>query len=69
MQVDIDDEDFYTVGEVVEKLKVHPQTVRRWLRQGELRGYLFGDRTGYRIRKSDLEAFIEEHAEGKKEAA
>lgn len=62
---DIDREEFLTVEEVGDKLKVHVQTVRRWLRSGELRGYLLGDRAGYRIRKADLIAFLEEREEGK----
>ena len=34
-------------------------TVRRWLRAGKLRGRkLGGDRLGYRVKESDLEAFI-----------
>lgn len=61
----IRDEQFLTVEDVADKLKVHRQTVRRWLRDGELRGYQFGDRTGYRIKESDLVEFIERHAEGK----
>lgn len=65
---DIDREEFFTADEVAEKLKVHVQTVRRWLREGELRGYLLGDRAGYRIRKTDLVTFLEEREEGKTDA-
>ena len=54
-----------TVAEIVDKLRVHENTVRRWLRTGALAGRNFGGRTGYRIRVSDLEAFLERDPEGK----
>lgn len=49
-----------TVRDVAESLKVHEETVRRWIRRGELVALdLGGPRAGYRVRPSDLEAFIE----------
>lgn len=48
-----------TVPEVAGRLRVHPESVRRWVRQGRLHGVLFGGtRTGYRIPESDVERFI-----------
>ena len=48
-----------TVQQVAARLKMNPETVRRWLREGKLRGYLLGgDRAGYRVAEQDLEAFI-----------
>ena len=55
----MEEERWYTVAEIVAMLKVHQQTVRRWLRDGLLRGYNFGGKSGYRVRARDLEAFIE----------
>ena len=52
------DERWYTVEDIVDMLKVHEQTVRRWLREGELGGVLLGRKAGYRIRASDLESFL-----------
>jgi excisionase family DNA binding protein len=52
-------EQWLTVAEIVERLRVHENTVRRWLRTGELPGRNFGGRTGYRVRASDLDAFLE----------
>jgi excisionase family DNA binding protein len=49
----------------VDMLKVHEQTVRRWIREGQLRAYNFGGKTGYRVRERDLEDFLEARAEGK----
>ena len=51
-------EQWLTVEDIVELLKVHEQTVRRWLREGQLRGVLLGRKAGYRVRASDLEAFL-----------
>lgn len=65
----MDEERWYTVEEIVDMLKVHEQTVRRWLRTGELKGYSFGGKTGWRIKASDLAAFLERHAQPGKDAA
>jgi len=51
-----------TVVDVVEILHVHRQTVRRWIRSGELKGYDLAGRSGYRIRATDLEEFMENRA-------
>ena len=54
-----EDDELLTVDEVARRLKVHPETVRRWLRADQLHGVRFGGkRTGYRIRMSDLQLFI-----------
>jgi excisionase family DNA binding protein len=56
------DPDFiYTTDEIAKLLRVHPQTVKRWLRAGELRGALLADRTGWRVLGSDLQAFWDAH--------
>ena len=52
-------EQFLTVEDVAERLKVHHSTVRRWLKTRELRGYPLGDRAGWRIREADLMEFLE----------
>ena len=49
-----------SVGEVAERLRVHVETVRRWLRSGELRGAQLGGKSGYRITEDDLEAFMDQ---------
>jgi excisionase family DNA binding protein len=53
------EEKWLTVGEIATTLRVNEQTVRRWLRAGELRGVNFGGKVGYRIRAHDYQAFIE----------
>ena len=48
-----------TVEQVAELLQVAQETVRRWIRSGELPVLdLGGPKTGYRIRRSELEVFI-----------
>jgi excisionase family DNA binding protein len=53
------DEKWLTVSDIAETLSVDVETVRRWLRRNELRGVFLGRRGGYRIRESDLNAFLE----------
>jgi excisionase family DNA binding protein len=64
------DERWFTVEQIAELLQVTEQTVRRWLRSGRLVGRNFSGRTGYRIRQSDLDAFLaNENRQGKAKAA
>lgn len=67
----IDHDRFYTIQDIVELLQVHEQTVRRWLKSGELRGTMLGRKAGYRIAGGDLRAFIDGRTgpEGKAVAA
>ena len=53
-----------TIEEITQMLSVHEQTVRRWIREGQLPGVLLGRKAGYRIRESDLNAFLESRATG-----
>jgi len=55
----IAEERWYSIKDVVERLGVHEQTVRRWIKQGDVPAVLFGRRGGYRIKASDLDAFLE----------
>ncbi len=54
----MDQEQWLTVEEVAGAAKVHEQTVRRWLRSGQLRGHLISRRAGYRVTLSDLQRFL-----------
>jgi excisionase family DNA binding protein len=45
-------EEFLTVKDFARCLKVHPQTVRRWLRDGKIKNYLqYGHYGHYRIHR------------------
>lgn len=48
---------YYTIEEVAKTLKVVYLTVYRWIQDGKLTAYKAGKQ--YRIKKSDLERFIE----------
>lgn len=51
----MENERLLTVAEVAERLRVHPDTLRRWLRSGRLRGVMMGGRSGgYRIKESEV---------------
>lgn len=52
-------EQYQTVREVAERLKVSEATVRHWVRDGDLRAIDIGK--GWRIADSDLEAFLTAH--------
>ncbi len=54
------EERWLTVAEIAAMLRVHEQTVREWLRQGQLKGRSFGGRTGYRVAEADLRRFLRE---------
>ena len=53
------DEQLKTVQQVAERLQVHEETIRRWLRDGELVGINLGGKSGWRIREREIEAFLE----------
>lgn len=54
-----------TVPEVAAKLRASEFTVRKWLRLGKLKGVKPGDdRLGWRVRESELEAFLKRLEQG-----
>lgn len=52
-------EGLYTTREVADRLQVSVETVRDWIASGQLTAIDLGGRTGYRITKPDLEAFMQ----------
>ncbi len=50
-------EKMYSPETVAELLAVSPNTVRHWLRAGELRGVKLGAKV-WRVKESDLQEFI-----------
>ena len=60
-------ERWLTVPEVAELLDVQPETVRRWIRGGELAAAMPGGvRAGYRVDASQLDAFIGRRHSGRR---
>lgn len=54
------DDVLLTVEEVAKRLSVHAETVRRWIRSGDLQAIDLGGPAGYRVAKSELDRFIRE---------
>jgi excisionase family DNA binding protein len=51
------EEEFFSLRDVADRLKVSEQTVRRWVKSGRLKAYKPG--LEYRIQASDLQGFLE----------
>lgn len=48
-----------TVAEVAARVRTTPATVRRWLREGKLRGLMpGGTKLGYRVTEAELDRFL-----------
>jgi len=47
-------EHYWTIAQIAERLEVNPETVRRWLRAGKIRGVYFTRKSGYRVADSEL---------------
>jgi chromosome partitioning protein len=54
-------DDWLTTKEITERLKLHPNTVARYIQEGKIKGVKVGK--GYRVRASDLARFIGETQE------
>ena len=56
-----DDGPWLTVQDIAQDLRVHEETVRRWIRNEELPAILLGSsKGGYRVRRADYDRFLEE---------
>jgi excisionase family DNA binding protein len=54
------DEEYLTVNEVAERLKINPETVRVWIRESKIRATNLGARrAGYRIPKSEVQRILQ----------
>jgi excisionase family DNA binding protein len=54
----------YTIDEIATRLSVHPETVRNWIRNGQLLAINLGGSAGYRVSELDLQLFIRERRGG-----
>jgi len=52
--------EYMTVDAAAERVGVHPQTVRRWLRTGQMLGTLISRTAGYRIPRDEVERVLAE---------
>jgi excisionase family DNA binding protein len=53
------DDELLTVEQVAERLQVHPDTVRRYIREKKLTAIRLSN-TNLRVRKSELDRFLKE---------
>jgi len=58
----LEQERLLTVEEIAEQMSVTHETVRRWLRSGDLRGVRLARKAGWRVRENDLQAYLERHS-------
>ena len=54
------EDEFISVEDAAKRLGLHPDSIRRFIRNRELKAFRFGG--VYRIRKVDFEEFIKTHA-------
>jgi len=52
-----------TVEEAARELAVHPETIRKWIKEGELNAVVY--KRTYRIRREDFDDFIRRHSSRK----
>jgi len=50
--------DLMSLADVSEYLNIKPETIRRWLKSGHLKGFKAGNR--WRVRQEDLKQYMEE---------
>jgi excisionase family DNA binding protein len=53
------DDDLLTIEQVAERLQLHPDTVRRYIREKKMKAVRLSA-TNLRVRKSELDRFIKE---------
>lgn len=53
-------DEWLSVEDIAHILKMDEETVRRWIRNRQLKAYKFG--RNFRIRRSDLDKFIEDRS-------
>lgn len=53
----VNNNEIYSVNDVMELLKVSRPTVHKWIRKGELKAAYLGNQ--YRIRQCDLDSFLD----------
>jgi PTS system nitrogen regulatory IIA component len=56
-------EAWLTTQEAARYLRVHPETVRRWAREGLIPAAKLGRRGGFRFKRDDLDRFVQRRME------
>ena len=58
-------EEILTLDQIATILKIHIATVQRWARTGQINAIRLGNKSGYRVRRSDFEAFLKARETGR----
>ncbi len=53
-------DEWLTVEEIAQQLKLHPDTIREYIRKKQLPAFRFG--TSYRIKRVDYDKFVQDRA-------
>ena len=61
--MDLPQKEYFTVSEVSAIVGVHPNTVRSAIHAGKLPGYRFGKNGIWKIKRTDLENYLQEYRE------
>ncbi|MGH7908561.1 MAG: helix-turn-helix domain-containing protein [Thermodesulfobacteriota bacterium] len=56
------DKDYLTVSQVANIFNIHPQTIRNWIKQGDLEAVRHGVAGNYKIPKEALLAFLNKYS-------
>lgn len=51
----------YSINDVAKMLQTNPETVRRWQRDGKIKGTATSRKDGYNITQKDLDDFLEKY--------
>ena len=55
----MDNQEVFTVREAAMRLKLNPETIRRWINSGRIKAASLGsDRAGFRIPSSEIERLL-----------
>ena len=58
------DQEWFTVKEVAEKLRMKPESIRNHIRRKKIRALDLGGKAGYRISPEAYKEFVEAHSKG-----
>lgn len=59
--MELPQKEYFKIVEAAALLGVHPNSIRNVIKSGKLPAYRLGDKGHWRIKKTELEAFISEH--------
>lgn len=58
---------FHTVSDIAKRLDVSDQTVRRWIKAGDLEALEFGSKIGYRVSEESFQEFLNRRTKSRRD--